>query len=490
MTQLDLAQYFAQQVIATKTTYEPFDQIYLTNQIYALVGELHLEGVPETEDLLTIVSALVSAAIQNHKIEDNAAERDILEAQLTNFYTPRPAVVNQRFWNLYQQKPQAATDYFFQLSQANNYIKTKAIAQNISYETATEYGDLEMTINLSKPEKDPKAIAKAKNLKPTQYPKCALCLENEGYLGRANYPARTNHRVVRLTLGGQTWGLQYSPYAYFKEHCIFLSEKHTPMHIDRSTFANLFEIVRLFPHYFVGSNADLPIVGGSMLGHDHYQGGRHDFPMAKADLKETWKIPGFPEVQAGIVNWPMSVIRLTSDNITDLIDCSGHILDVWRNYQDVSVNVRAHTKNGAHHTITPIVRYRRGHYEIDLVLRDNQTSTAYPDGIFHPHPDVQHIKKENIGLIEVMGRAILPARLKTELKEVAKYLLDQPNHMKAYHQPWADQLKQAGGYTKANVIPFVDQAVGQVFKRVLEDAGVFKNDALGSAAFKRFIHAL
>ncbi|KRM33409.1 galactose-1-phosphate uridylyltransferase [Agrilactobacillus composti DSM 18527 = JCM 14202] len=490
MTERNLAELFADQIIALKTTFAPMDRIYLINQIYRLVGEKNLTVTPDLQTPIDVAQALVQSAIQNDKITDSTSGQEILEAELTDFYTPRPAQVNHEFWNDYQISPERATAYFYDISRRNDYIKTAAIAKNISYDVPTEYGDLEITINLSKPEKDPKEIAKAKNMPKTNYPMDQLSMANEGYQGRSNFPARTNHRIIRLTLGGETWGFQYSPYAYFGEHCIFLSDIQRPMHIDTATFSNLFEIVRLLPHYFVGSNADLPIVGGSMLSHDHYQGGRHDFPMAKAPVKYPFTLPGFEDLQAGIVAWPMSVIRLAGKDVQRLIAASGHVLDVWRHYTDDSVSVRAEVDGQQHHTITPIVRKRADNFEIDLVLRDNQTSAQYPDGIFHPHQDVQHIKKENIGLIEVMGRAILPARLKSELHEVEKYVLNQANDMKAYHKAWADDLKQRHEFTADNVTAIVEQETGLVFKRVLEDAGVFKTDEAGQAAFKKFVEAL
>ncbi|WP_416354158.1 UDP-glucose--hexose-1-phosphate uridylyltransferase [Agrilactobacillus fermenti] len=487
----DLAQQFANAIIATGQTYQNLDFIYLTNQIYALVGHDQLSTLEDGTDLVTLAQTLVARAVMNGKITDTTAARDILEAQLTNFYTPAPSKVNQVFWDEYQAEPQQATNYFYNLSKANNYIKTAAIAKNISYNVNMAYGDLEITINLSKPEKDPKEIALAKSQPKTNYPLDQLSIENEGYLGRVDFPARTNHRIVRVMLNGETWGMQYSPYAYFNEHCIFLSAAHRPMHIDAATISNLLEIVRLFPHYFVGSNADLPIVGGSMLSQDHYQGGRHDFPMAKASIDRPIKITAFPNMKAGIVKWPMSVIRLESNDVQALVNCGDYILKHWQNYSDPSVSIRAQINGEPHHTITPIVRRTSANgYQLDLVLRDNQTSAEFPDGIFHPHQDVQHIKKENIGLIEVMGRAILPARLKTELVEVEKYLLEQPNEMKAYHQIWADELKQKYNFTAENIHSIVQKEVGYVFARVLEDAGVFKRSAKGQAAFDRFIEEL
>lgn len=485
MTSLDQ---FVDAVIASPSQYSAMDRIYVHNRVLGLVGEG--EPVAAADDQLTsLTDALVETAIQNGKIEASQSDRDILADQLMDLVTPLPSVLNQRFWDKYQDSPKAATDYFFNLSKANDYIKTRAIAKNVVFPAKTAFGDLEITINLSKPEKDPKAIAAARNQSQDGYPLCQLCMQNEGYLGRLGYPARSNHRIVRLTLGGDTWGFQYSPYAYFNEHSIFLDQEHRPMVINRQTFTNLLEIVRQFPHYFVGSNADLPIVGGSMLSHEHYQGGRHDFPMMKAPIARSIDL-GIAGVKAGIVKWPMSTIRLSSPDVLALTDAAVKIHDTWMNYSDESVDVRAYTDGTRHHTTTPIARKVGDDYVLDIVLRDNQTSAEFPDGIFHPHQDVQHIKKENIGLIEVMGRAILPARLKTELAEVGKYLLDQPNEMVPMHQAWADQLKVDNTITADNVTTVIDKAVGNVFARVLADAGVFKWDDQGEAAFDRFIATL
>ncbi|RMW42330.1 UDP-glucose--hexose-1-phosphate uridylyltransferase [Lactiplantibacillus pentosus] len=485
MTSLDQ---FVDAVIASPSQYTAMDRIYVHNRVLGLVGEG--EPVAAADDQLTsLTDALVETAIQNGKIEASQSDRDILADQLMDLVTPLPSVLNQRFWDKYQDSPKAATDYFFNLSKANDYIKTRAIAKNVVFPAKTAFGDLEITINLSKPEKDPKAIAAARNQPQDGYPLCQLCMQNEGYLGRLGYPARSNHRIVRLTLGGDTWGFQYSPYAYFNEHSIFLDQEHRPMVINRQTFTNLLEIVRQFPHYFVGSNADLPIVGGSMLSHEHYQGGRHNFPMMKAPIARSIDL-GIAGVKAGIVKWPMSTIRLSSPDVLALTDAAVKIHDTWMNYSDESVDVRAYTDGTRHHTTTPIARKVGDDYVLDIVLRDNQTSAEFPDGIFHPHQDVQHIKKENIGLIEVMGRAILPARLKTELAEVGKYLLDQPNEMVPMHQAWADQLKADNTITADNVTTVIDKAVGNVFARVLADAGVFKWDDQGEAAFDRFIVTL
>ncbi|MCT4398506.1 UDP-glucose--hexose-1-phosphate uridylyltransferase [Pediococcus ethanolidurans] len=474
--------------ILKKGTYHELDRRYLINRIYAMVGEQPLEKVTAVNDLLQLQDALIETAIQNHKIEDNPTDREILGADLMNFMTPTPYEVNTKFWDLYQKSPQTATAYFYQLSRDNDYIKTRAIAKNIEFPVPTNYGNLEITINLSKPEKDPRAIALAQKTVSTSYPQCQLCLENEGYEGRVGHPARGNHRIVRLQLDGETWGFQYSPYAYFAEHCIFISEVHRPMHIDRTTFQNLVAITKLFPDYFVGSNADLPIVGGSILSHDHYQGGKHEFPMAVAAIAKPFELNGFVNVSAGTVKWPMSVIRLKSGSESALVSAATKILKVWQNYDDPKRDIRHETNGEKHHTITPIVRQRAGRFEMDLVLRDNQTSKQYPDGIFHPHQDVQHIKKENIGLIEVMGRAILPARLKAELLEVQRYLLKQSNEMKPYHKKWADQLQEKYQFTADNVQEIVDQEVGRVFLRVLEDAGVFKQTTDGQTGFMKFIH--
>ena len=352
------------------------------------------------------------------------------------------------------------------------------------------YGDVEITINLSKPERDPKAIAAAKQAKASSYPKCQLCMENEGYQGRIDHPARANHRIIRLDLLGQEWGFQYSPYAYFNEHCIFLDHQHVPMQITQETFAQLLEIVDQFPGYFAGSNSDLPIVGGSILTHNHYQGGRHVFPMEKAGLDYSFHFKDFPEISAGIVKWPMSVIRLAGKDKEELVALAEVIRQAWRHYSDPESDVLAFSQEEPHHTVTPIARKRRGQFELDIVLRDNHTSQQFPDGVYHPHPDVQHIKKENIGLIEVMGLAILPPRLKGELAEVENYLTNQYNEIADYHKAWADDLKASVDISPDNVHQVLQKAVGQVFVRVLEDAGVYKRSQEGQAAFHRFLETI
>lgn len=471
------------------------DRIYLQNRILGMIGEDALTETsyqPTTKSSVELLDELVAQAKLNHVIDDNAAEVEILEGQLMDFLTPPPSVVNAFFAQHYSKSPEEATDYFYQLSKNNDYIKTRAIAKNIKFPAQTPYGELEITINLSKPEKDPKQIAAARNAVKVDYPKCMLCMENEGYKGRMNYPARTNHRIIRMNLDGESWGFQYSPYAYYNEHAIILAEEHRPMKISKESFARLLRITEVLPHYFVGSNADLPIVGGSILSHDHYQAGRHEFPMAKAPIDQTIELVNYPEVTAGIVQWPMSVIRLQSVEKEQLVAAAANILDKWRDYSDTSVQVSAYSEDGTpHHTVTPIARRRGELFELDLVLRDNNISAEYPDGIFHPHPDVQHIKKENIGLIEVMGLAVLPPRLESELKEVQNYLINEPNEIAEYHLDWANELKASHPEcTKENVQEIVQVAVGKVFARVLEDAGVFKRNEEGQQAFLRFAATL
>ena len=482
---------FVTAVIAA-SDYEEMDRIYLKNRIMSRIGEEGLDAPAQKEELIALKDQLVEIAVANSKIQDSMAAKDSLGAELMDWITPSPSQVNHRFWETYRQSKEDAIADFYALSKRNDYIKVKAIAQNIAFETQTPYGSLEITINLSKPEKDPKDIAAAKLAKASHYPACQLCFENEGYQGRLDHPARANHRIIRFDMDGHDWGFQYSPYAYFNEHCIFLDSQHVPMAISRKTFERLLTIVETFPGYFAGSNADLPIVGGSILTHDHYQGGRHTFPMELAPVEESFSVEGFEAVSVGIVNWPMSVLRLQSDNKAQLIDLADHILTAWRGYSDPAVQVLAASDGQPHHIITPIARIRDGHYELDLVLRDNQTSPEHPDGIYHPHADVQHIKKENIGLIEVMGLAILPPRLKEELKQVQDYLIGRENTVATYHQPWADDLKATHPAItdEAEAEALVRESVGQIFARVLEDAGVYKRTAEGQAAFRRFVATL
>ncbi|GAB2026856.1 UDP-glucose--hexose-1-phosphate uridylyltransferase [Lactovum odontotermitis] len=480
-------------------TIEPADEIYLRNQLLHFLGlydwqdevQNDVQDAAQPANSLELMDKLLEFAQKQGMYEPS--ERDFYEAALMNFITPIPSKLNQAFWEKFQQSSEQATNYFYALAKQVNQVKTRDIAKNIEYLHPTKYGDLQITINLSKPEKDPKAIAAAKQLqlKDTSYPKCQLCMENEGFYGGGNKAARSNHRIVRLTLNGEKWGFQYSPYAYFNEHAIVLNEKHQPMAIDHRCFSNLLAFLDQFPHYMIGSNADLPIVGGSILTHDHYQAGRHEFPMSKASLREAVRLKDFPDIEAGIVDWPMSVLRLRSENREAMICAADEILSKWRSYDDLGLSIQARSADGVqHHTITPIARKIAGCYEMDLVLRDNNVSDAFPDGIFHPHAGLHHIKKENIGLIEVIGLAILPARLKAELAEVEKFLLDLPNDVPDMHRDWAEELKRSGGYNADTVHEFVQQAVGEVFAEVLRDAGVFKTDEAGQQGFHRFIDFL
>ncbi|MGQ7332817.1 UDP-glucose--hexose-1-phosphate uridylyltransferase [Streptococcus suis] len=478
---------FVEQVIAN-SGFEEMDAIYLRNRVLALVGDQVLTVQTELDDLIELKDELLAQAVRTGFVGELLEEQDMVGACLMDLITPSPSQVNRDFWQTYQENPEQAVADFYALSKRNDYIKVAAVAKNIYYQTPTDYGNLEITINLSKPEKNPKAIAAARLAEASNYPQCLLCMENEGYQGRINHPARANHRIIRLDLGQEQWGFQYSPYAYYNEHAIFLNQEHVPMVISPQTFEQLLDLLDLLPGYFVGSNSDLPISGGSILTHNHYQGGRHRFAMEKAPIERQLVFDGFESVSAGIVKWPMSVIRLSSADKPALLSLAAKILEKWRSYSDDSVQIKAETYGTPHHTITPIARKRGDLYELDLVLRDNQTSEEFPDGIYHPHPDVQHIKKENIGLIEVMGLAILPPRLKTELAEVKKYLLGQDSQVAAYHQPWADSLKTAHpDVTEETVEQVVRESVGQIFARVLEDAGVYKRTPEGQAAFLRFV---
>ncbi|HFI0167699.1 TPA: UDP-glucose--hexose-1-phosphate uridylyltransferase [Streptococcus suis] len=478
---------FVEQVIAN-SDFEEMDAIYLRNRVLALVGDQVLTVQTELTDLIELKDELLAQAVRTGFVGEVLEEQDMVGTCLMDLVTPSPSQVNHDFWMTYQTSPEKAIADFYELSKRNDYIKLAAIAKNVYYQVDTDYGKLEITINLSKPEKDPKSIAAATKAETSNYPKCLLCMENEGYQGRINHPARANHRIIRLDLGQEQWGFQYSPYAYYNEHAIFLNQEHVPMVISPQTFEQLLDLLDIFPDYFVGSNSDLPISGGSILTHNHYQGGRHSFAMEKAAIERQLVFEGFESVSAGIVKWPMSVIRLSSADKPVLLSLAAKILEKWRSYSDDSVQIKSETDGTPHHTITPIARKRGDMYELDLVLRDNQTSEEFPDGIYHPHPDVQHIKKENIGLIEVMGLAILPPRLKAELAEVKKYLLGQDSQVAAYHQPWADRLKaEHPDVTEERAEEIIRASVGQIFARVLEDAGVYKRTPEGQAAFLRFV---
>lgn len=478
---------FVEQVIAN-SDFEEMDALYLRNRVLALVGDQVLTVQTDLEDLIELKDELLAHGVRTGFVGELLEEQDMVGACLMDLITPSPSQVNRNFWQTYQDSPEQAVADFYALSKRNDYIKLAAIAKNVYYQVDTDYGKLEITINLSKPEKDPKSIAAATKAETSNYPKCLLCMENEGYQGRINHPSRANHRIIRLDLGQEQWGFQYSPYAYYNEHAIFLNKEHVPMVISHQTFEQLLDLLDIFPDYFVGSNSDLPISGGSILTHNHYQGGRHSFAMEKAPIERQLVFDGFESVSAGIVKWPMSVIRLSSADKPSLLGLATKILEKWRSYSDDAVQIKAETDGTPHHTITPIARKRGDLYELDLVLRDNQTSEEFPDGIYHPHPDVQHIKKENIGLIEVMGLAILPPRLKAELEEVQNYLLGKDSQVAVYHQAWADQLKaQHPQVTEDQVEEIVRQSVGQIFARVLEDAGVYKRTPEGQAAFLRFV---
>ena len=474
------------------------DEKYARNQILMQLGleSFSPEGTEQGTDstIPDLLEDIVEYAVKHEIIEEILDEKEKFSASIMDTFIARPSDINTTFYQNYKEDPKQATDYFYTLSKTSNYIQTKRIKKNISYKVETEYGDLDITINLSKPEKDPKQIAKEREMKvpQTSYPKCLLCVENEGYAGRIGHPARSNHRLIRLNLDGESWMFQYSPYVYYNEHSIILSEQHRDMKIDYGAFKRLLEFTEKFPHYFVGSNADLPIVGGSILSHDHYQGGRYEFAMSRAENDFEFSLNQFPSTKASFVKWPMSVIRIRSVDRKELAEAADHILAKWRKYSDPEVGILAKSADTPHNTITPIVRRRGDDYELDLVLRNNRTSEEHPMGIFHPHSDVHHIKKENIGLIEVMGLAVLPARLKSELKEVGNYILGRPNDIKDYHHSWAEELKSVYANTsnEGNVEIIVREEVGKKFKRVLEDAGVFKRNETGMAAFKRFIDTL
>ncbi|HEM5035150.1 TPA: UDP-glucose--hexose-1-phosphate uridylyltransferase [Streptococcus suis] len=484
---IGLVDRFVGQVIAN-SDFEEMDALYLRNRVLALVGDQVLTVQTDLDDLIELKDELLTHGVRTGFVGELLEEQDMVGACLMDLITPSPSQVNGDFWQTYQDSPEQAVADFYALSKRNDYIKVAAVAKNIYYQTPTDYGNLEITINLSKPEKDPKSIAAATKAEASNYPKCLLCMENEGYQGRINHPARANHRIIRLELGQEKWGFQYSPYAYYNEHAIFLNQEHVPMVISPRTFEQLLDLLDLLPGYFVGSNSDLPISGGSILTHNHYQGGRHSFAMEKAPIERQLVFDGFESVSAGIVKWPMSVIRLSSADKPLLLSLATKILEKWRSYSDDSVQIKSETDGTPHHTITPIARKRGDLYELDLVLRDNQTSEEFPDGIYHPHPDVQHIKKENIGLIEVMGLAILPPRLKAELAEVEKFLLGQDSQVADYHQPWAESLKTAHpDVTEETVEQVIRESVGQIFARVLEDAGVYKRTPEGQAAFLRFV---
>ena len=471
------------------------DKTYAFNR---LLEQMELDSVDEEEPISAplneILDALCNDACRRGLIDNNIVSRDLFDTKLMGVLTPFPHEVRRKFSELYADSPEKATDWYYRFSQDTNYIRRDRIEKDRKWTYDCEYGSLDITINLSKPEKDPRAIAAARNAPQTDYPKCQLCSENEGYAGRINHPARQNHRLIPVTIADSPWYLQYSPYVYYNEHCIVLNSRHTPMKIDRACFCKLFDFVKQFPHYFVGSNADLPIVGGSILSHDHFQGGNYEFAMAKAPVETSLVFSGFSDVKAGIVRWPMSVIRLSCPDSQRIIQLADKILSAWRAYSDPSVSVYAETEGTPHNTITPIARKRGENFELDLVLRNNLTTEEHPLGLFHPHAKLHHIKKENIGLIEVMGLAVLPSRLKAELAGLKQAILDQTDiradETLAVHADWVDELREKYRFTPENTEDILCREVGAVFQQVLEDAGVFKRDIIGQNAFLRFIESV
>lgn len=475
------------------------DEMYTINRVLEI---LQLDEYEEpanacpVPDLEKTLSDMMDWAYENGVLQENTVGyRDLFDTKLMSALVPAPSTVIKRFRELYQQSPQKATAFYYKLSCDTDYIRRYRIAKDKKWTADTEYGTLDITINLSKPEKDPKAIAAAKNAKTSAYPKCLLCVENEGYAGRLNHPARQNHRIMPIEIGGGKWGFQYSPYVYYNEHCIVFNSLHTPMKIDESAFRKLLDFVKQFPHYFLGSNADLPIVGGSILAHEHFQGGHYEFAMERAEIKKEIKIPGFEQVEAGIVNWPMSVIRIRHEDSETLVKLASRILDSWRGYTDEAAFIFAETEGEPHNTITPIARMRDGKYEMDLVLRNNITTEEYPLGVYHPHQELHHIKKENIGLIEVMGLAVLPARLKDEMEKLGQYVVEgkdiRSDEELEKHADWVEEFSSKyDSITADNVDEILETEIGIVFKKVLEHAGVYKNTEEGEAAFMRFIESL
>lgn len=472
------------------------DHQVLLNRLLDILRKDDYEPTDEaqSEDLEEILGGILDYAVERGICGDDITSRDIFDTRIMGALTPMPREVIRTFREKYAVSPVEATDWYYRFSCDTDYIRRYRIQKDMRWKYLSPYGELDITINLSKPEKDPKAIAAAKNAPQSGYPKCQLCRENEGYAGRMNHPARANHRIVPISVCGEDWFLQYSPYVYYNEHCIVFNSRHIPMKIDKSAFRKLLSFVSAFPHYFVGSNADLPIVGGSILSHEHFQGGHYTFAMETAEVEKKVTFRGFEDVQAGIVKWPMSVIRLDGRDPERLADLADKILTAWRGYSDESVGVAAFSQGEPHNTITPIARRRGGDYELDLVLRCNITTQEHPLGVFHPHADKHHIKKENIGLIEVMGLAVLPSRLKGELTALAEAVVTGKDigadETLSKHAPWVEELKKQYTFTEENALDILLQETGKVFAGVLEDAGVFKNTGEGRAAFQRFVDAV
>ena len=473
------------------------EKIYTTNLLLDIFHEDDYEEPSQIPSLSLeeILKELLDEAVRRELIPDSIAYRDLFDTRLMNCLLPRPAQVQADFWKQYEISPEEATAFFYKFSQDSDYIRRYRVCKDQKWKISSDYGEIDITINLSKPEKDPKAIAAARNAKASAYPKCQLCMENEGYAGRLNHPARENHRIIPITINDSKWGFQYSPYVYYNEHCIVFNGQHVPMKIDRAAFIKLFDFVKQFPHYFLGSNADLPIVGGSILSHDHFQGGHYTFAMAKAPIAIPVTIPGYEDVESGIVKWPLSVLRIRHKDEKRLIDLADHILKVWRDYTDEDAFIYAYTDGEPHNTITPIARKVDDTYELDLTLRNNITTEEHPLGVYHPHAKLHHIKKENIGLIEVMGLAVLPARLKQEMALLKEYILTgkdvAQNEDLAKHAEWvAEFLPHYTSITEENIDQILEQEIGKVFVQVLEDAGVYKWTEEGHAAFLRFVQAL
>lgn len=477
---------------------EKDDAVWARNSLLELLGlsdyKEPADEKAEKRELCRILEDITDEAVKMGLVNDDITSRDLFDTAVMGILTPRPSAVRRCFWEKYAGSPEGATDWYYSFSQNTNYIRTDRIKKDLKWKTKTEYGDLDITINLSKPEKDPKAIAAALTTASSDYPSCLLCSENEGYAGHFNHPARQNHRLIPLTLDGEDWFLQYSPYVYYNEHCIVLNGLHTPMKINRSAFNKLLSFIEIFPHYFVGSNADLPIVGGSILTHDHFQGGRFVFAMEKAPIEQSVEFEGFSDVKCGIVRWPMSVLRLRCSDKDRLVELADKILTAWRGYTDETAFIFAETDGTPHNTITPIARRRGSDFELDLVLRNNITTEEYPLGVYHPHSELHHIKKENIGLIEVMGLAVLPARLKEELSVLGDLLVGgkdlRANEKTAHHADWAEELKKKYDFTAENVTDILKEETGKVFSKVLEHAGVFKRTDEGRKAFLRFTDSI
>ena len=475
---------------------EPEDHQILTNRLLELMGQVEYTPSQEvqSDDLEEILAGLLDYAVKHGLCDDNILARDLFDTKLMAALTPMPREVIRTFREKYAFDPREATDWYYKFSGDTDYIRRYRIAKDMVWKHESKYGLLDITINLSKPEKDPMAVAAAKYAPQSDYPKCLLCPENEGYGGRINHPNRANHRIIPLTLSGEPWYLQYSPYVYYNEHCIVFNQVHTPMVINQAVFEKLLDFTAQFPHYMVGSNADLPIVGGSILTHEHFQGGRYTFAMAQAPMEEMFTFAGFEDIKAGFVKWPMSVIRLTGPDARRIADLGGKILEKWRGYSDESVGIIAFSEGQPHNTITPIARRRGEEFELDLVLRCNITTEEHPLGVFHPHADKHHIKRENIGLIEVMGLAVLPGRLKAELRALADALVqgadicENPELEK--HAAWAEQLRKQYTFTEENALPILMEETGKVFAAVLEDAGVYKCDETGRAAFRAFMQSV